>query len=539
MDIRRSLGLLALPLVLLAALGVLFATGALRFGAAPADAHFAGDGHDHGAEHDDEDGHDHSAHAGGDDGEVPLDRLGSVACDHGVPAVDCGGCRFEVGVVKLEPEVEKALIRGGTAERREVVRPLRLNGRVETDRSRVVDVASPAPGRILSVEVDLGAAVMTGDLLAVIRSGEFGQAKASFLEALAAAEVAREESGRSAAVATALEELVSGLAARAESPGEGRALPAGGPVGEWRGKLVGAASRLRMLRLRHERETELEARGISARAEREEARQEMETAEAEYEALLEEVRLSLGIDRLKADHARKLAEVSLLAAEQALKVFGLAPDEIADLRAGKLPEEFSRLEIRAPRDGVVTARAASVGRTVTPEESLFTVAGLSTLWVWCDLYERDLPEVVEALSETGPLPAHVRAAVARGASIEGTLDLLGSEVDPRTRTVKARVVVSAHDGRLRPGMFVSVTVEIPAGRQALLVPRDAVLTDEGQSFVFFRWRGDLWVRRAVEVRDGGGDRVEVTGEIPEGAVVAAGGAFVLKSDVLREKMGAG
>jgi cobalt-zinc-cadmium efflux system membrane fusion protein len=561
MNIRRALVVAAPAAGVLAVFALLLGTGVLRFGAprpeaAPAEAHFEGDGHDHAAHagedgdadaHDDgdahgdeaDDGHDHAVHAGEDGGEVPLDRLAGVSCEHGVPTVDCGACRFEIGVVKLDPEIEKALVRGGTAERREAARALRLNGRVEADRSRVVDVASPASGRILSVEKDLGARVATGDLLAVVRSGEFGEAKAAFLEALTAAEVAREEAGRSAAVASAIESLVADLAARTDPTGEAPAPGNGGPVGEWRAKLVGAAARLRMLRLRCDREKELEARGISARAEHEEARQELESAEAEYSALLEEVRLSLGIDRLKADHSKRQAEVALLAAEQELRVLGLSLPEIADLRSGKLPEEFARLEIRAPRDGIVTALAASVGRAVTPEENLFTIADLSTLWVWCDLYERDLGPVAEALAGGIPLPATIRATAAPGADFAGLLDLLGSEVDAHTRTVKARVIVTEHGGKLRPGMYVAVTIAIPSDRQALLVPRDAVLEDEGRRFLFLKWRGDLWVRRAVSVRDEGGDLVEVEGEVPEGAVVAAGGAFVLKSDVLREKMGAG
>jgi cobalt-zinc-cadmium efflux system membrane fusion protein len=74
---------------------------------------------------------------------------------------------------------------------------------------------------------------------------------------------------------------------------------------------------------------------------------------------------------------------------------------------------------------------------------------------------------------------------------------------------------------------------------ALVVPRAALLSDEGRSFVFVRRQGEYWVRRPVETGRTAGDRVEVTKGLAGGETVATEGCFLLKSDVLRSKMGAG
>ena len=73
----------------------------------------------------------------------------------------------------------------------------------------------------------------------------------------------------------------------------------------------------------------------------------------------------------------------------------------------------------------------------------------------------------------------------------------------------------------------------------LAVPSEAVLEDEGRSFVFVRLEGPYFVRRPVAVEHSEGGFVEVTGSLAAGDEVVARGAFLLKSDVLRSKMGAG
>jgi cobalt-zinc-cadmium efflux system membrane fusion protein len=88
-------------------------------------------------------------------------------------------------------------------------------------------------------------------------------------------------------------------------------------------------------------------------------------------------------------------------------------------------------------------------------------------------------------------------------------------------------------------MFADVEVSIPLQGSMTAVPGTAVLSDDGRNFVFQHWKEDLWVRRNVVVGRKQGRFVEVLSGVPKGARVVAGGAFMLKSDILREKMGAG
>ena len=139
----------------------------------------------------------------------------------------------------------------------------------------------------------------------------------------------------------------------------------------------------------------------------------------------------------------------------------------------------------------------------------------------------------------GDMRATVTAKAFPGEVFPATVDFVAPSMDEKTRTLKVRIGVPNPQGKLRAGMFVNVELYLPSGPDALVVPRAALLSDEGRSFVFVRHHGDYWVRRPVETGRASGGRVEIAKGLAGGETVATEGCFLLKSDVLRSKMGAG
>jgi cobalt-zinc-cadmium efflux system membrane fusion protein len=88
-------------------------------------------------------------------------------------------------------------------------------------------------------------------------------------------------------------------------------------------------------------------------------------------------------------------------------------------------------------------------------------------------------------------------------------------------------------------MFARVHLLGGDAGQALTVPAEAVLEDEGRAFVFVPTVPPFFVRRPVMTGSSWNDWVEITQGLTDGDIVVSKGAFVLKSDVLRSKMGAG
>ena len=277
-------------------------------------------------------------------------------------------------------------------------------------------------------------------------------------------------------------------------------------VGEAEGAHLEALAVLRLARRNYQRVSDLRQEAIASEKEYLQARQELEAAEIRAES-------SLGV----------LTRLGMSAADA---------QELSQASAR------GRLVLRAPADGRVLFLHAVPGEIARAEESLATIGDNATVWVWADLYERDIARVVR--EQRGKrLPAVVTVRAYPGEEFFGTMDLLSPSMDEASRTVRLRVEVKNPAGRLLAGMFAGVKVLLPGPEEALVLPRSAVLEDAGRSFVFIRHHGDYYLRRPVEIGRSWGDRVELVKGLEAGALVVADGAFLLKSDVLRSKMGAG
>jgi cobalt-zinc-cadmium efflux system membrane fusion protein len=128
---------------------------------------------------------------------------------------------------------------------------------------------------------------------------------------------------------------------------------------------------------------------------------------------------------------------------------------------------------------------------------------------------------------------------AEGRKYQGSLDVVSGKMEEQSRTVKARISVANPDGFLRPGMFTTIKLMLSGSGDAVAVPKVAVLADAGRTFVFVHKEGDYWIRRPVSLGETLNDYVEIKDGLSIGQRIIADGSFLLKSDVLRKKMGAG
>lgn len=197
-----------------------------------------------------------------------------------------------------------------------------------------------------------------------------------------------------------------------------------------------------------------------------------------------------------------------------------------------------RIVLRAPMAGAVLVMHAVSGELAKTDEALITVGDNTAVWVWADLYERDIA-TVKLGQASGKLGARVAVKAYPGDEFAGVVDLVSPAMDESSRTVKVRIEVKNPDGRLLAGMFAAVNLYLPGTAEALAVPKAAVLEDEGRSFVFIHHQGDDYVRRPVVPGRTWAGWVEIKKGLQAGQTVVAEGAFLLKSDVLRSKMGAG
>jgi cobalt-zinc-cadmium efflux system membrane fusion protein len=219
-------------------------------------------------------------------------------------------------------------------------------------------------------------------------------------------------------------------------------------------------------------------------------------------------------------------------------VVGLSEEDITALKKGIYSAGVGRLSVNAPIAGTIIEKHAVVGELVEPGKDVMVLADLSNMWVWADIYEHDLSKLLQA-EKDGPIAVKVYVRAFPGRPFRGKIDYIGATMTERTRTVKVRATIENPGFVLRQGMFCEINIGIGNGEEVLAVPRAALLSDEGNDFIFTHWKEDYYARRSVKRGREFFDSVEILEGLKDGETIIAEGAFLLKSDVLREKMGAG
>jgi Cu(I)/Ag(I) efflux system membrane fusion protein/cobalt-zinc-cadmium efflux system membrane fusion protein len=168
------------------------------------------------------------------------------------------------------------------------------------------------------------------------------------------------------------------------------------------------------------------------------------------------------------------------AAEERLRQFGVPSAEIATLeQSGKVQREIT---IESPASGFIIERNALPNAYVQPDSKLYTIADLSTVWVYANVFQ-------DAVGRLKPGdPAQVTVDAYPGREFTGNVDQILPQVDPATRTVRVRLIFHNPGVVLKPGMYVNVEISVPLGRQ-LVIPASAVL-QSGSRAIAFLDRGD-------------------------------------------------
>jgi len=224
---------------------------------------------------------------------------------------------------------------------------------------------------------------------------------------------------------------------------------------------------------------------------------------------------------LKASAAPGAAELAA-AARNRLLLLNMTEEQLRAVdRAGK---PVTQVTLAAPVDGVVGELGVREGMNVTPGATLFRLNGLATVWVNVDVPEALAGAVRPGAAVTVTVPAYP------GEKFAGRVAAVLPEVNAATRTLKARVELRNPGGRLKPGMFATVSVAPAQAREAVLVPSEAVIaTGERTVVIVDRGEGRF---EPVAVKTGAeeGGRTEILEGLEAGTRVVASGQFLIDSE---------
>jgi len=354
---------------------------------------------------------------------------------------------------------------------------LEAPGEVEIAQDHLAQVTPPIPGRIRAIHKVVGDAVSSGTVLCTVESAELGIARADLQSGLAEAAVTDRNLGRI---------------------------------------------------------RQLYDKGLRSET-------EVLASEADYNKA-----------RLHVDAARAH-----------LRAVGINPDEPAPEGSANLINQY---ELLSPIAGTILQQQLTIGQNVEQKDVLYVVANLSSVWINGSVNERDAAKLRNGMSAT----AQIQAQGASTTIIRGVVTYVGQQADQQTRTVPVRVLVSnprlngTNPGFvLRPGMFTTVRFITGTKARVVTVPPEAIQEINGQSVVFVkspearppaRVGGDknidndettkdagttsvVFEPRIVTVGTSDGSAVEIVKGLQRGEIIAVRNAFLLKSELEKEKIG--
>lgn len=206
------------------------------------------------------------------------------------------------------------------------------------------------------------------------------------------------------------------------------------------------------------------------------------------------------------------AQAELVRARQRLELLNANPNANSD-----------RVPLIAPANGVVldvSAAAGEFSKSLDSANPLVTVADLNTIWIIGDVYEKDVAKVNRGKQVSVTLQAYPDR------KWNGRIDSISGALDPTTRTLKARVVLSNPGQQLKPEMFGAI--HVTAGtHQALVVPAAAII-HEGSTVTVFVKNAGKPEQRTVTTGQTIDGNVEIVSGLQAGDEVAADGAELLK-----------
>jgi Cu(I)/Ag(I) efflux system membrane fusion protein len=216
------------------------------------------------------------------------------------------------------------------------------------------------------------------------------------------------------------------------------------------------------------------------------------------------------------------------ASRRRLELWDVPREEIEELARTGRPQTY--LTLRSPIAGTVLAKNAFAGQYVGPQNDLYVVADLSTVWVQAKVYEYELPHVEEGQ------PAAVTTQALPDRTSPGKVVFVQPTVEEPARTVQVRVELPNPDGLLKPGMFTQVVIQHHMGN-GLLIPTSAVIRT-GERDIAYRVEAPdkflpVWVKISqfrYEDRHDGGGRFQVLEGLKAGDEVVTSANFLIDSE---------
>lgn len=242
---------------------------------------------------------------------------------------------------------------------------------------------------------------------------------------------------------------------------------------------------------------------------------------------IEAQRARATMERLNNEYQRskELYEKNLISAEKYENAKFEYESQKAAYELAQLNVKHST--IRAPISGIISQRLVKVGNMVNTDQEVFKVTDFDPLLAVLHVPEHEMSKLNKGQT------TQIRADAVQGEVFQGEVLRISPVVDPETGTFKVTLKVADRSRQLKPGMFARVRIVYDTHNNALLIPKESVLTEDGNSSIFLI-RDNLAYRKDIQTGLVNGSNIEVLGGLADSDTVVTTGQSSLQDSALVE-----
>lgn len=214
---------------------------------------------------------------------------------------------------------------------------------------------------------------------------------------------------------------------------------------------------------------------------------------------------------------------TLYSTRKRLENFDISRDQIDRLEKDQTIRKT--LKIRSPFSGIVEKKHVQDGMEVKPGMNLYSISDISSVWVYADIYEYEVPWIQEGQGATMTL------SYIPGKEFSGKVEYVYPYLDSKTRTLKVRLSFPNEDYMLKPGMYANVNISSVPVKNVVAVPAEAVMFSGARNLVFIALGEGRFAPRDVIVGIESGDGFyEIKEGLEAGETVVTSAQFLLDSE---------
>jgi len=210
------------------------------------------------------------------------------------------------------------------------------------------------------------------------------------------------------------------------------------------------------------------------------------------------------------------------ASRDRLKALGIPGSQVKQLE--KRRKASQNIPVYAPQDGVVFSLSVRDGMFIKPATRVMSLADLSSVWLLAEIFESQADWVKV------DQPADVNLTFLPGRTWEGKVEYIYPSLDPKTRTLKARLRFDNPDETLKPNMYANVRIYGGPKEDVIVIPVEALIRTGRESRVVIALGEGRFASRTVTAGIESGDWVEILAGIEPGEEVVTSGQFLIDSE---------